>query len=240
MGDNCRMLVEAGALTKAKNRQNDTPADVARRNSHAAVVEFLEQRRSTIAAVHGGPGDAVLEALSDRRPVVRVEWYTIPLPGAVGLMGGLHSLLAITVGDDASSSHCYVIEKVAEGVIVSHWSDVVPNIENEPVYSLDSSNIAARRVCMRSLCDVVGKLGAYDVADSNCHHGAIAMYNACAAENAQIHQIPNQVLTLGARLLRGFRVRATYSVHSQSTASESRSLANVVASERSSDALPRA
>merc|ERR1712039_965960 len=50
--------------------------------------------------------------------------------------------------------------------------------------------------------DIAVDLGPYDLVTCNCHHTALAVYNACAREFAQVPQIPNPVLTWSASLLR--------------------------------------
>merc|ERR1712129_373988 len=126
-----------GALIKAKDSRKQTAADLAIAKEHFVVVDFLDSRKN-IATVRGGVGDAWVAAMADWRPVINIEWYTIPLPGIAGAAGAVHSLLAVTVGSQGSS-HTYVLEKAARvraegedlehehfrnGVHVSHWVDV--------------------------------------------------------------------------------------------------------------------
>jgi len=232
----CRNLVQAGALIKAKNQLGETPAELARAQGHEGVCELLDGTQN-ITTVRGGTGDALEEALADDRPVVQVDWYSIALPGIAGTAGAFHSLLAITValehGDESWDGpscrwppHTYVIEKAAlvrgidngvkdqfkNGVHVSHWVDVAPNVERDALYSLRGDavreSVGDCRLTMSLLRDVAVHLGPYDVAMCNCHHAALAVYNTCAEAAHQVECIPNQLLTWGALMLRtvGFDV----------------------------------
>jgi hypothetical protein len=193
-------------------------------------------------------GDALADAIADTRPISRVEWHTIPLPGITGYLGGVHSLLAITVGiaegkrpskndQDDHCHHTYVIEKAAlirgtvendpeqfkNGVHVSHWVDVLPNVENDALYTLGAeditNNTGTDSFSMRTLRDICVDLGPYDVGGMNCHHAAIAVYNACAKRTSQVPCIPNSFLTSAAWCLAavGVDVRNSGSASIQST-----------------------
>jgi len=220
--DVCRVLVNAGALTKAKNNQKLTPADLASQQEHTAVYSFLESRQN-LTTVRGGTGDALPAALEDTRPITKVDWYKIDLPGFAGRVGAIHSLLAITVSS-SEGSHTYVLEKAAvarvvgqdspeqvkNGVHVSHWLDVVPNVEHDPIHILDAesviNNTGTNSFCMRTLHNIAVELGPYNVATCNCHHAALAVYNACATQAAQVPRIPNTILVFTCRMLQGVGV----------------------------------
>uniref|UniRef100_A0A7S4PWL7 Fungal lipase-type domain-containing protein n=1 Tax=Alexandrium monilatum TaxID=311494 RepID=A0A7S4PWL7_9DINO len=231
--DACRRLVLAGAPPRTLNASGSSPVDLARQGGHADVFDFLTSRQNA-TTVRGGTGDALLQALADPRPVVKVDWYTMPLPGAVGRVGAVHSLLAVVVDETGAegASHTYVIEKAAStrgvvsstedhfrnGVHVSHWVDVAPNVGASPVHTLEATDVRTssdegRPLSMRTLRGVAVDLGPYDVAKCNCHHAALAVYNACAVEAARVPRIPNRLLTLGATLLRsaGFDVATSES-----------------------------
>jgi len=204
----CQRLVCAGALVNVKNKDRLMPIDLARGGEHTDVVDFLGTRLNPFTIV-GGTGDAVAIALADDRPVIRVEWYTIPLPRFYGSIGAKHSLLAIMVGDSEESARTYVIEKAAtiravhgendavqqikNGVHVSHWLDVAPIIGDSPIYCLDHSDIN-HGIRMHELWEMCVNLGPYEVATCNCHHAALVVYNACAREAAQVTEIPNATL----------------------------------------------
>merc|ERR1719329_777026 len=77
---------------------------------------------------------------------------------------------------------------------------------------------------MKSLRSISVELGPYNVATCNCHHAALAVYNACAREVAQVPCIPNEWLTASAWYLRtyvGFDVATSQSTASQSMVSRS-------------------
>merc|ERR1712129_12580 len=88
------------------------------------------------------------------------------------------------------------------GVHVSHWVDVAPNVDQDSIHTLTlpdiTNNTGRRELCMQVLRDIAVELGPYDVAICNCHHAALSVYNACAVAEAQIPYIPNFMLTLGA------------------------------------------
>ena len=56
------------------------------------------QARLADPEIRCGSGNAFEEAMTDARCISRIDWYTVPLTGAVGAIGGKHYLLAITVG----------------------------------------------------------------------------------------------------------------------------------------------
>eukprot|EP00928_Gymnodinium_smaydae_P053615 TRINITY_DN37563_c0_g1_i1.p1 TRINITY_DN37563_c0_g1~~TRINITY_DN37563_c0_g1_i1.p1 ORF type:complete len:483 (+),score=47.29 TRINITY_DN37563_c0_g1_i1:131-1579(+) len=202
----CQRLVRAGALVNVKNRGRNMPIDLARVNEHSDVVEFLNTRSNPFTIV-GGTGDALESALKDERPILRVEWYTIPLPRFYGSIGATHSLLAVMVGDSEECSQTYVIEKAAtvrasgeseskqikNGVHVSHWFDVAPVIGDGPIHCLDHSEIQDG-VTLHRLWNIGVELGPYDVGTCNCHHMALQAYNECARETAQVAELPNWYL----------------------------------------------
>lgn len=215
--DICQLLVRAGALTRVKNSQKSTPAEVAQEQGHNDVFGFLD-RWSSWATMRGGMGDALAKAQADSGPVIKVDWYTIALPGVVGSLGAVHSMLAITVGRCEEFSHTYVMEKAdtwdsdseqfKNGVHVSHWADVAAHVENDPIHSLTASEIvdAARPPCMRTLREIAVLGGRYDVGTSNCHHMALEVYNACANDRHRVPHIPNQTLVAAAGLIRSMGV----------------------------------
>jgi hypothetical protein len=197
------------------------------------VVDYFLSRQ-VIATVRCGSGDAVFEALQDERYVAKVEWFTVPLVGAAGWVGVMHSFLTVTV-EDTHSSHCYVIEKAAvsekenefceerlkNGVHISHWADVAPSIHNDAMYTLgpvDILRFGGKTMRMSHLRDVAIGLGPYEVATCNCHHMALAVYNACAKQEAQVTHMPNQVLSWLAGLLEAVGVDVG---HSESAALQS-------------------
>lgn len=217
--DICRMLVCAGAHVRARNHEGRTSADLAESAGRKSVVHVLSRER--LFSLRGGPGDALQPALGDSRPLVRVEWYTMALPGMLGQIGAMHSLLALTVGGTAEVPHTYLLEKASaisqeaeeadkagfnrHGVVVSHWQDVAPLIDGEPIYSLGRDSIENHtghdELCFKALWDIAVGLGPYDPGSCNCHHAALAVYNACAQSHCKVPTMPNHILTLGVRAL---------------------------------------
>lgn len=161
--------------------------------------------------------------MEDPRPVVRVDWYTFKQPGFAGSVGILHSILAVMVqGGNAGMPHTYVIEKadlgpqvdllhpdvrqrLKNGVHVSHWRDVAPNVEKDAIRTLRADQIeqgvGPDALRMRTLRELAVGLGPYNVATCNCHHAALAMYNRCAIPPAKVDGMPNSIYTIGAKVL---------------------------------------
>eukprot|EP00927_Polykrikos_kofoidii_P061209 TRINITY_DN56075_c0_g1_i1.p1 TRINITY_DN56075_c0_g1~~TRINITY_DN56075_c0_g1_i1.p1 ORF type:complete len:870 (-),score=146.02 TRINITY_DN56075_c0_g1_i1:314-2890(-) len=234
--DVCEELLQAGALVKVKNGKKSTPQDLAEQGGHSEIVRCLSARTS-LSSVRGGSGDAVWQALADTRPVIKVEWYTMRISGITGAIGTCHSLLSVTVGRSGISSCTYVLEKAVvsrvasqlastqfkNGVYVSLWKDVVADVDTYPIHALHSHDLAnntgGRELCMRTLHEIAVDLGPYDVGTCNCHHAALAVFNACALPKAAVAGIPNAYLTWGAWLLTliGFDVTYSESPTSQST-----------------------
>eukprot|EP00746_Dinoflagellata_sp_MGD_P168435 gnl/MRDRNA2_/MRDRNA2_99913_c0_seq1.p1 gnl/MRDRNA2_/MRDRNA2_99913_c0~~gnl/MRDRNA2_/MRDRNA2_99913_c0_seq1.p1 ORF type:complete len:794 (-),score=131.63 gnl/MRDRNA2_/MRDRNA2_99913_c0_seq1:218-2386(-) len=210
----CQRLVDAGALIKAKNAAGQTPIQLAHLGQHDDVLQFL-QSRQVITTVRGGTGDALAQALDDDRRVIRVGWYTIPLDGGAGTLGISHSLLKVTV-EGETGSYNYAIEKASigraqcldmseqfrNGVYISHWKDVACNVEEHALHYLHEGDIV-EVLRMRNLRAVAIDIGEYDVISCNCHHTALAVFNTCAKECAQIRRMPNEGHMAVARMLRG-------------------------------------
>lgn len=254
-GEVCAYLVAAGALVRAKNRQSRTPADEARCNGHVDVVALLESRHG-LAITRVGMGDALEQALRDERPVSGVQWYTIALPGIVGDFGGCHSVLAVTVHaldmttSTQPSAHTYCIEKaevenpdapgfLQNGLRISHWTDVAPNLDSDPIHIL--SGDALNGECdlrMSVLLDIAMGTGPYDVGSGNCHHAALAVYNHCAAGAARVHVMPNFVYTLGAKVLTQIDLNLPQSAHSEVISRGSRVASNSAPTAASAMLIP--
>lgn len=208
----CKKLVSAGATVKCKDGNGKQPIDYAIEGSHESVVNFLNSR-SNFATVRGGEGNALNEGLVEEGRITRVEWYTLPLPGIVGEMGGLHSLLALTVERQDRTVRTYVIEKAAvarsnkqiqHGVHVSYWIDVEPNIIGKALHELSGrdieNNTGSRELSIRNLHTMAVRMGPYDVANCNCHHACLELYNACAAPSCRLSTMPNETMTYWAYL----------------------------------------
>ena len=198
----CQRLVRLGVRLKPTFRvgwSSYTPEDLARSNGHSDVENFL-QSRSNLQTVRGGTGDAFEAAMGDDRPITALTWHTIPLPGAAGAIGAFHSLLQVTVGR-AKDSEMYVLEKAAalrrsggehikNGVHLSYWIDVAPNVDDDDFAFASGDDIATKTMKIRDLREIAVALGEYDVVKANCHHAALAAYNACVVPAKQ-QSLPN-------------------------------------------------
>lgn len=223
----CKELIITGALIAAKDARGATPAHLAKL-AHHAELESLLAGMMRVTATRGGTGNAFRVAQDDTRFVVQIEWYTLPLSGIAGeLLGCVHSLLAVTVEDPSGASrHTYVIEKAAgspsgladgdadpfeNGVYVSHWTDVQPQIEKAPIHRLLAEDVSCKDFLVRSLREVVVEMGPYNVASCSCHHAAQAAFNFCARPGAHVAHIPNRRLTFAARALSAIGVNVAES-----------------------------
>lgn len=244
--DLCRSLVEVGSLVAVKNSLGLSPADLARNADHTQVSDYLAGFKS-VTSMRGGSGDAFAPAQADYRSIVQVEWYCLELPGYAGrFLKGKHSLLAVTVGDLRKGAvHRYVIEKARtqagfdgeqfkNGVYVSHWADVSPIIQDDAIHRLMGidvvNNTGRHDFTMRTLRNLAVHLGPYDVANCNCHHAAMALYNACARDGARVLFIPNLFLTGAARFLKvlGLDVANSESPACESNGLQSQSMASEI------------
>eukprot|EP00931_Biecheleriopsis_adriatica_P069393 TRINITY_DN43249_c0_g1_i1.p1 TRINITY_DN43249_c0_g1~~TRINITY_DN43249_c0_g1_i1.p1 ORF type:complete len:862 (+),score=171.86 TRINITY_DN43249_c0_g1_i1:23-2587(+) len=215
------LLVKSGSRLHQHDHKGHTAADVARQCSHCGLADAL-QRLTALTAVRGGLGDALEEALQDNRRVVGVEWYVIRLEGFVRVLGGKHSLLAVTVarpGTD-SDSHTYVVERARpgplkgqqlhSGIFVSHWSDAAPTRSCKPRYVLKREDITSEEemplLTMRVLYETLLNQGNYDAVHCNAHNSASLLYNTCAAQHAKKPRRPNPHLraVAGALSAAGF------------------------------------
>mmetsp|Transcript_51674 Transcript_51674/g.167846 ORF Transcript_51674/g.167846 Transcript_51674/m.167846 type:complete len:883 (-) Transcript_51674:399-3047(-) len=230
--DICRCLVESGVLSHPLNHSGLAPVDLAQRNGHRETAVFLRSRQK-LTTMRGGLGDAYDEAMSDMRRVVRVQWGMIYLPGTVGLVfGGKHSVLGVTVRSptDDADEMVYAIEKAARvrgsasgdtdrfenGVHVSYWADVVPNLHGIE-HTLEQSDMchSAHEMCFSHLHKLAVASGPYDVASANCHHAVQAMYNACARPGHH-EWLPNLGLITVAQGLQALGINVAESHASQS------------------------
>ena len=120
------------------------------------------------------------------------------MPGCSTLLGIRHSFIAVSVGKPYAF-HEYVIEKAGppsfpNGVYVSHWENVRCSIEDPPINILQMCNIVSnKRVNMSDLIEAVIDLRPYHVAQRDCPHGALAVYNRCASEEHKVRHMPNEV-----------------------------------------------
>ena len=64
---------------------------------------------------------------------------------------------------------------------------------------------------MSELIEAVIDLGPYYLAQRNCHHGALAVYNLCASEEHKVKQISNEFLTNAVSLLQAIGIVVKHS-----------------------------
>lgn len=203
----CEVLLFHGALPKLPNNSNETPHDLAKKfpelHLHFAGLENYWTQR-------GGKGDAKRAALDDARRVIQVEWYTMKLRG-VGSRFAQHSLIRVRVqGADPTDAHDYVIERArsrgGDSVFVSHWVDVQPNVQDLPIHTLSVADIQAdtKVLRMKDVWEASRNEVPYDVGASNCHHGAMWVYNRCARPGRMITAHPDRFLTTAAWGLKNY------------------------------------
>merc|ERR1711967_195362 len=85
-----------------------------------------------------------------------------------------------------------------------------------PIHSLDRSNIMLRKKALAksnaprtdngglsigALRQIAIDLGPYDAGTCNCHHGAQAIYNACADREERVEEVPNKLLSVVPMML---------------------------------------
>ena len=201
----CKALVEhAGVAVRPRDAKGREPYQL---TTCRAVDTYL---RSQICLVETrfGSGDAMAEAKADDSNVVKLTWYTIPLPGFVGKMGGEHSFVhAVTRNSTARSS--YILEKARprsndhDGTFVSYWqgsngvgvgADLVSGAK-----VFRSIEGLKEGVKMNDLIEISKRVGAYRLLTCNCHHIALEVFNHCCAEVSQEvprNQLPNRTVAL--------------------------------------------
>jgi len=220
--DACSTLLALGARVSTTNKSNKTAAQVAKESDQDACFQLLDGAKHFISQ-RGGSGDAWRVAKEDARPVTGVWWYTFPLAGFVGSVGGKHSLLAVKVGTERDEAD-YVLEKaschdeekddIKNGVYISHWADVLLVLEDhaeckwelkkEDLVDTFNLNGADCKLTIASLREAAVNDGPYDAVTCNCHHAALKIYNLCAKEDKHIAEgsLPNGWLMKAADVLK--------------------------------------
>ena len=236
----CKILLTLGAPPDALNKNKQTALNIALqeaqrahsgpgRDRFATIAQTLEEVKNPFTT-RVGNGLAKAEAREDLGIIVDAEWYTIMLPGPAGAIGARHSLLKITVETPGGGERReYVLEKaegdMPQGVFVSHWKDVAPNVHDLPIHHIHGPQQVENRTaeaCAKfgvanptgtftvdSLFRIAEAMGEYDVGRCHCHHQAQELFNACAADGFRVEKIPNQLLTSIAYVLRGVGVNVT-------------------------------
>ncbi|CAE7520837.1 yiaY [Symbiodinium sp. CCMP2592] len=228
----CEALVDqVGLPLREKNEAGDEPLALA---ANRQVDRFLRSRMH-FRETRFGYGNAFEEMMQDDRPVSEVTWYTVPLPGMAGNLGGLHSFLLVTVVDKDQRAKSYVLEKAGSRGREAHQKhgifigsqDLGSNLKS--VHGLQmhqqlklSNGSLQTGHKMKGLYEVAHSTGPYDLAASNCHHAAQTAFNhCCAREEDKELRPPNELLAkLGAAFQLGGLFHSASSGHSTSFCSE--------------------
>ncbi|CAE7260280.1 unnamed protein product [Symbiodinium natans] len=146
--------------------------------------------------------------VEDERPVTEVVWYTVPLPGAAGQLGGLHSFLIITVTSDDEPAKRYVLEKAGSAATAAHQENGIfvgsqhmgsnlLSVEGVRTFgkqlTLAEGNLK-KGLKMRELHQEADGTGLYDLSSSNCHHAALRVFNHCCARKEDRKSLPPNFL----------------------------------------------
>ena len=213
----CEALVDqVGLPLREKNKAGDEPLAL---SANREVDRFLRSRIH-FRETRFGYGNAFEEMMQDERQVSEVAWYTVPLPGMAGNLGGLHSFLVVTVSGSSGAAGInhgakrYVLEKAAgsfakdahqkHGVFIGS-QDLSSNLKSvdgqKQKKQLELRHGSLRvGLKMKELYEEAHSMGPYDVASSNCHHAVQKVFNhCCAREEDKEVRPPNEWLaTLGA------------------------------------------
>ena len=79
----------AGLSVRAQNHAGELPLALAKNR----VVDKFLRSRMCFQQTRFGHGNAYDEMVRDDKTVNEVAWYIVPLPGAAGRLGGLHSFI---------------------------------------------------------------------------------------------------------------------------------------------------
>ena len=241
----CQALVDmAGLALHAQNRAGEEPLALA---ATRELDRFLRSKMH-FQQTRFGHGNAYDEMENDKRPITEVVWYTVPLPGMAGHLGGLHSFLVITVsGGEANQAATkrYVLEKAGSagreahqkhGVFVGNQDlganlTGVPGLRTHKKLRLANTSKLKEGLQMEQLHEEAHGTGPYDLASSNCHHAAQRVFNRCCTrEEDREASPPNQWLAkLAAPLGLGGLFNSTCST-SEGSGSEVASSESEVAS----------
>ena len=214
--ETCEVLVDfAGLSLRAQNHAGQRPLALAK---NRAVDKFLRSRMC-FQQTRFGHGNAYNQMVRDDGKVNEVAWYTVPLPGAAGHLGGLHSIIVVTTISDAGRpSTTYILEKANAAGVAPHQKhgifvgsqelstnlrDVNGIREWKVGLSTAKQNLKAG-LKMKRLYEEAHNTGPYDLASSNCHHAAKQVFNyCCVQETDHATRRPNEVLAPIAALFSG-------------------------------------
>ncbi|CAE7236136.1 yiaY [Symbiodinium natans] len=200
----CKALVDtAGLALRAQNQAGHEPLTLA---ATREVDRFLRSKMH-FQETRFGHGNAYDEMEKEERSVTKVVWYTVPLPGMAGHLGGLHSFLVITVsGGEANqaATRRYVLEKAGSvgreahqkhGVFIGSQDlganlTSVPGLRTHKKLSLATTSKLKEGLKVKQLYENAHDTGPYNLASSNCHHAAQRAFNHCCARGEDRETIP--------------------------------------------------
>ena len=207
----CEALVDqVGLPLREKNKAGDEPLGLA---ANREVDRFLRSRMH-FRETRFGYGNAFEEMEQDERQVSEVAWYTVPLPGMAGHLGGLHSFLVVTVSSGTDQgAKSYVLEKAGScgreahqkhGIFIGN-QDLSSNLrsvdgqQTRKQLKLNEGSLKSK-LRMKELYEEAHSMGPYDVASSNCHHAVQKVFNHCCArkEDKEVRPPNEWLATLGA------------------------------------------
>ena len=221
----CEALVDqVGLPLREKNKAGNEPLTLAKNRA----VDRCLRSRMHVRETRFGHGNAFEEMEQDERQVSEVAWYTVPLPGMGGYLGGLHSFLVVTVSGTSAApginhgAKRYVLEKAAgsfsreahqkHGIFIGS-QDLSSNLESVVGCKIRTMKLTLSEgslragLQMKELYQVAHGTGAYDLATSNCHHAVQKVFNhCCASEEDKQMRLPNEWLAklVGAIWLGGW------------------------------------
>ena len=205
----CKALVDtAGLALRALNDAGEEPLSLA---ATREVDRFLRSRMH-FQETRFGHGNAYHDMVKDERWVSEVVWYTVPLPGMAGHLGGMHSFLVITVSDaDLTAAKRYVLEKAGSAAREAHQKNGVfvgtqgleTNLRSVPgvqAYKNLAKGNLQKELKVRKLYLEAHCTGQYDLASSNCHHAAQRVFNFCCIrhEDREVEPPNSWLAKLGA------------------------------------------
>ncbi|CAE7254356.1 serA, partial [Symbiodinium necroappetens] len=205
----CEILVDSvGLPLHARNDDGLQPLALAK----SYEVDQFVRSRMHFRETRFGHGNAFAEMMQDERLVSEVVWYTIPLPGLAGKLGGLHSFLEVTVGGGVKTKR-YVLEKAGSVPLEAHQEhgvfigsdDLGTNLLRANGVDMHSRKLSLTSgslkpgLKMKDLHEQAHKTGRYDLASSNCHHAAQLVFNHCCAREADREATtPNELMAVVA------------------------------------------
>jgi hypothetical protein len=208
--ETCRELLNEGAPYEELSQQHNlSKYPTHSRDFLATYASSLDTSEPTTNAV--GKGDAHDEREKAYR-IIKIDWYTKPLHGIAKKLGGLHSILVLTLLTGETRKEI-IMEKALSsprfenGIILSSCN--MSELKRKfPELKLHVDKISRQGVLedatLRSAYKKAVGLGAYHLSKSNCHHMALKVLNSCVEEGCQLKEsaMPNyHLVTIAKGLL---------------------------------------